>query len=272
MIDALPVLMFFIGACMGSFLCCQARRMHLRESNKTLFFGARPDSPRSVCLHCGQQLKWYDNIPIVSWLFLKGKCRKCHKFIGFAEIYSEIGVGLSFLLLSLGFVFNKDFSGFSWAIFVLTLIFSLVLWFLAIYDGLYMRLLVFALILSVVLAVVILVIREIVWNLEFGFSSEFVLNPIFSVLILGGLYLLLYLVSKGKWVGDGDWILGTTLGLALASPWLALITLFLSNFLATVTYFVPFYKSKKKHIPFGPFLVVAYIIVETFTIQLLSLI
>ena len=44
--------------------------------------------------------------------------------------------------------------------------------------------------------------------------------------------MLLYLISRGRWVGDGDWLLGLALGLALATPWLALINLFLANLLA----------------------------------------
>ncbi len=228
--------------------------------------------PRSVCLHCGRRLKWYDNIPIVSWLFLKGKCRKCHKFIGFAEIYAEMGVALAWMGLGFAFVFAGDYSGLSWGLFIANLILALPLFLLAIYDGLYKELPVFALIISIILAAVVLGLKEVKWAESGVFSVSFILNPVFSVLILGGLYLFLYLISRGKWVGDGDWLIGVALGLALASPWLALITLFLSNFLATIAYFIPFYKNKRKQIPFGPFLVIAFVIVKIFEIQIMSMI
>ena len=94
-------------------------------------------------------------------------------------------------------------------------------------------------------------------------SYENFLAPILSVAILGGLYLVLYLVSKGKWVGDGDWLLGLAIGLALMSPWLALITLFLSNLLATIVIYPSTRKRKQKRIHFGPFMVIGFVIALT---------
>ena len=61
-------------------------------------------------------------------------------------------------------------------------------------------------------------------------------------------------------MGDGDWILGLALGLALGDSWLALILLFLANFIGSMI-MLP---KKQKKIAFGPFLVVAFIIVITF--------
>ena len=97
------------------------------------------------------------------------------------------------------------------------------------------------------------------------FSAELVYRPLLSILILGGIYLALYLFSKGKWVGDGDWLLGTAIGIALFDPWLSLLVLFLSNFFATLVMY-PITKTKKiKKVHFGPFLVIAFIIVYTFS-------
>ena len=107
------------------------------------------------------------------------------------------------------------------------------------------------LVLSVICAVIIVILRQ--WNL--GFSWEQILNLIGAVLILGDTYLVLYLISKGKWVGDGDWILGACLGLALGDAWLALITLFLANFLGSMI-MLP---KKQKKFAFGPFLVVEFV-------------
>ena len=59
------------GAAFGSFACCQAWRIRLREEGK------KDPGKRSVCLNCGKKLAWYENIPIVSWLAQGGKCRKC---------------------------------------------------------------------------------------------------------------------------------------------------------------------------------------------------
>ena len=76
---AVMIILAVLGAGLGSFACCQAWRV--KKGDK---------SPRSHCMHCKYQLKWYDNIPIISWLMLGGKCRKCHKKIGAAELMAEI--------------------------------------------------------------------------------------------------------------------------------------------------------------------------------------
>lgn len=256
------ILLFILGACFGSFLCCQARRLNLKGKHKKL-------GRRSVCLNCKTKLKWYDNIPVVSWLALKGKCRKCGKKIGAAEILSEIGLGLAFsLFFFAASLSNESLNTFlsgapiSYLVHFLIFILVLVLAFLAIYDGLYGELPVSFLITSIILALFINA-------LQFSLSS--LVDIIFSTLILGGIYLVLYLVSKGKWVGDGDWLLGVAVGLTLGHPWLALLTLFLSNFFACLV-MLPKGKGRNRKIPFGPFLVSAFFIVYAFSNILLSMV
>ena len=254
------ILLFAIGACFGSFLCCQARRLRLRSTTKGK---SKKLNSRSVCLSCGYQLKWYDNIPIFSWIFLRGKCRKCGKKIGLAEILSEFGLGLAFL--ALGTTINLfTASVLEWAIFAATLLLTLSLAFLAIYDGIYGELPTKYLTISIIYAIIVLCLKEWLILSTTSFSLANILEPLASVAILGGLYLILYLISKGKWVGDGDWLLGTALGLALASPWLAIITLFIANVLACLI-MAPFMKKRKnKKIYFGPFMVIAFVITLTF--------
>ena len=252
------ILLFILGACFGSFLCCQARRLRLKATGK----GKKPGS-RSVCLHCGYQLKWYDNIPIFSWLFLRGKCRKCGKKIGLAEILSELGLGLAFLALGTT-ISPATTSILEWATFLATLVLTTILAFLAIYDGLYGELPTTYLTISIICAIILLCLKEWLTLSISPFSAENILAPLASVAILGGIYLLLYLFSKGKWVGDGDWLLGLALGFALASPWLSLITLFLANVLACLVMAPVVKKNKRKKIYFGPFMVVAFIITLTF--------
>ena len=52
---------------------------------------------RSRCLSCGYTLRWYDLIPIVSWLSLKGRCRSCRKPIGRMEPLLEVGMAVFFV-------------------------------------------------------------------------------------------------------------------------------------------------------------------------------
>lgn len=269
--------MFAIGACFGSFLCCQARRLHLKEqgtaksakptkstqtsSQSTKHHATKPSmlGNRSVCLHCGHQLKWYDNLPILSWFALRGRCRKCHHKIGLAEILSELGTALAFLALG-ATVDIGTVSVPSWAAFVVMLMLTIVLIFLAIYDGLYGELPTIFLIMAIVLAFVVIIFKIATVLVLEPFNPSLIFAPLLSTAILGGLYLVLYLISKGKWVGDGDWLLATAIGLALGNPWLAFITLFFANLLACII-MAPFAFRRKKHqIYFGPFLVIAFVI------------
>ena len=252
------ILLFILGSCFGSFLCCQARRLHLKVAEKGKKLGAR-----SVCLQCNYQLKWYDNIPVLSWLFLRGKCRKCGKKIGLAEFLSELGLGLAFL--ALGTTINPTAANIlQWSIFMTTLILTISLGFLAIYDGIYGELPTTYLTISIICAIIVLCLKEWLILSNSSFTPEIILKPLTSIAILGGVYLILYLISKGKWVGDGDWILGTALGIALADPWLALIALFIANVLACLVMAPVIKHRKNKKIYFGPFMVAAFIITLTF--------
>ena len=256
----LLILLFIFGACFGSFLCCQARRLRMKEEAKQGTVKAKRLGSRSVCLNCSYQLKWYDNLPIVSWLFLRGRCRKCKKKIGLAEIFSELGLALAFL--AIGTTINIETANIlDWAILIMTLLLTLTLGFLALYGELPSL----CLTISIICAIIVLCLKEWLILSNSTFAWDLIWKPILSITILGGLYLILYLVSKGKWVGDGDWILGLAIGLALYDPWLALITLFVANILACLV-MAPFVKGKKqKKIYFGPFMVIAFIIVVTFS-------
>lgn len=95
MIDAVPAALAFIfGACVGSFLnVCIGRWPHDQSVV----------SPRSRCPNCGQQIGWYDNIPIVSWLLLRAKCRGCGLAISFQYPLIELLVGLGWMAAVIAF-------------------------------------------------------------------------------------------------------------------------------------------------------------------------
>ena len=225
--------MFIFGAVFGSFACCQAWRIHEKPAKL---------GNRSVCMNCKNKLAWYDNIPIISWLILRGKCRKCKAKIGVAEILAEVGLGLVFLALSIqvGFNFNLLILGLSFVIF----------WILLIFDAKWGELPVFLMILEIPLAILYQVM-----------NGGDVLQILMSVGILAGVYYLLYFLSKEKWVGGGDWILCISIAIFLGTPFLAVIELFLANMLASV-YAIPAAIIKKdRHIPFGPFLILGLVVI-----------
>ncbi len=81
--------LFLAGACVGSFLNVCIYRMP--EEGKSII------KPRSSCPSCSAQIAWYDNIPILSYIILKGKCRKCGVQISPQYIFIEALTGYIFV-------------------------------------------------------------------------------------------------------------------------------------------------------------------------------
>lgn len=95
MLELLPYLVFFtlLGLCVGSFLNVVVYRLPL---GKSLIH------PPSTCPRCNTRLAWYDNIPVLGWLKLKGKCRYCRNPISVRYPLVEGAVGLMFLGYTVG--------------------------------------------------------------------------------------------------------------------------------------------------------------------------
>ena len=92
---------------------------------------------------------------------------------------------------------------------------------------------------------------------------ETILSIIGSVLILSGLYWILYKISHGKWIGFGDIKLGLGLALLLADWRLAFIALFAANLIGCLIVLPAMIAGKLKrdsHVPFGPLLIVGFVI------------
>ena len=223
------VILFIVGAGMGSFLCCQAWRWKYQE------MGKKDLGKWSVCLKCKTRLKWYDNIPIVSWLVLGGKCRKCGAKIGVMEILAEVLMGVVFVMMFGGFLGGEisSYGVMDWAMFAVEVAFTMILGWLAICDGKWGELPNIGLILLNACGIIVLILKE--WRLFLGsgagavFSLANLGNIGGAVLILGGVYWGLYLVSRGKWVGDGDFILGLAMAFYLGDSWLAIFVLFFQD-------------------------------------------
>jgi leader peptidase (prepilin peptidase) / N-methyltransferase len=79
---------FLVGLLFGSFLNVCISRLPRKESIV---------QPRSHCLQCGAAIRWYDNIPLLSWLVLRGRCRACNGSISWRYPVVELAVGLVFL-------------------------------------------------------------------------------------------------------------------------------------------------------------------------------
>lgn len=215
---------------------------------------------RSRCLHCGYELRWYDLIPLVSWLMLRGRCRQCHQLIGRMEPLIEIGMAL-FFVLSFAFWPVALTGVVAIAGFIIWLIAGIGLAILFTYDAKWFLLpdkINFVVIgLGLVSAVLTIISADNVWGA--------IASVIGSVAVLSGIYFVLYLISKGRWIGFGDIKLGLGLGLLLADWRIALIALFLANFIGCLIVIPLMLSGKLKrnaHVPFGPLLIAGAVIAK----------
>lgn len=263
------VALVLLGACFGSFAGATVWRLRAKqlESDKKAkeryskeeysrlkkLLGKKVKNDRSQCLECGYELKWYDLIPVVSWLSLRGRCRNCHHFIGWFELFMELGL-IAFFVLSYMFWPGGIESTANLIHFILWLAAGVVMAVLFAYDTKWFLLpdsysLALAVIGLAIVSVSVVESQHIVGTL---------ISAAISVGILAGLYGALYAYSKGRWVGFGDVKLGIGLGLLLVDWRLALLALFLANLIGCLIV-IPLLATKKlsrrAHVPFGPMLI-----------------
>ena len=274
-----------IGAIFGSFACCQAWRIHEKSSGKKL-------GKWSECMDCGARLKWYDNLPIISWILLRGKCRKCHKKIGLSEFLSEVLMAAAFVLIVAFYmpisVEDQIMTFDGWAVLAMVpvLIFMIPLAIMAVYDAKWGELPVSMLTLSNILGVITFGVHEFIKLMgpctRYGFyASKTVcyaelsegakwetlggdlLSLLIAIGILAGIYFAIYMISKEKMVGGGDYILAAAIAVALGSWPLAIMELFLSNFSASIVMLPKSFKKENrgKPFPFGPYLIISFVVV-----------
>ena len=256
-------ILFVFGAVFGSFACCQAWRLRLKEQKK------ENPGKRSVCMSCGKKLSVGENVPILSWIFQGGKCKKCGAKIGKAEILSEVGLAIVFVLIG-AYFYQPIFGGSTEAgagaapwlsgfplVAVLKMTFALLaivaMWVVVVYDAKWGRMpnlgLMFANIFAVAYFATIAIFEGVDW---LGFVG--------AVGMLPALYYILYAFSKEKLVGGGDWLLALAIALLLPNWFLALIALFVANFSASVCSIpIMLKEGKKAQVPFGPFLFVGFL-------------
>lgn len=263
------IALILFGASLGSFAGATVWRLRARQllfdkkhgesydkaeyARLKKLLGKKTANDRSQCLHCGYQLRWIDLLPIVSWFALGGKCRSCRKPIGVFEISIELAVA-AFFVVSYVLWPQPLVGAESIIVFILWLIAGVIMAVLFAYDLKWMLLPnSYSAALAVVGAAIVAVIA-------FGSPEPLsvVLSAVWAVAIISGLYGLLYFLSGGRWVGFGDVKLGVGLGLLVGDWQLALVALFLANFIGCLIV-IPLLATKKLDrstpVPFGPMLI-----------------
>lgn len=228
---------FFFGLIFGSFLNSIIWRLW---DNIAIISKAR-----SICVHCRHQLSWKENIPLVSWLVLKGRCSYCRKNISIYYPLVELGVAASFVLVAYHYLPMENYS----ELFLLRdLIFTAFLVVIFVQDLRYQ-----------------IILSNVVWvGAVFGLIMNVsFLNYDFNSLALGaliggGFFGAQYWLSSGRWIGGGDVRLGVMMGLWLG--WQnTVVAIFLAYIVGAIfAVFLLITKRARRDtaIPFGTFLAV----------------
>lgn len=222
---------------------------------------------RSMCPHCKHRLSSLDLVPVFSWVLLRGKCRYCRKQIGVQYPLVELVTASAFVASYLWWPTIFDNAGkvnFAVWLIMLTGFIALI-----VYDGRWMILP------NRVIYPLIAVAASLVMANATVFHGglAYVRDTAFSVAVAGGLFYGLYKASKGKWIGFGDVKLGILIGLLLNDAPRAFLVLFLASLLGTLVVLPGLIKKKitsSSHIPFGPFLIIATVIVKLFGTALIE--
>jgi leader peptidase (prepilin peptidase)/N-methyltransferase len=261
--------LILLGLAMGSFAGATVWRLRARQLEEDREAGEKIDkkeykklSPltkattlndRSRCLHCNHTLAWYDLLPLASWLSTGGKCRYCHTPIGKFEPLIELGTA-AFFIVSFAFWPQLLTTPVEIVQFALWLIAGVLLAILFAYDLKWYLLpnhIVFPLIgVGVIYAALSLISAPDL--------ASALLSLCIGVAILSGLYFVLWILSKGAWIGFGDVKLGLALALLLGEWPLAFLALFGANLigcLLVISGVVSGKITRRSHIPFGPLLI-----------------
>lgn len=235
------VFAFILGSIFGSFYYVVGTRL---SNGKSLI------KPGSHCTYCNHNLRFYELIPILSFLFLRGKCRYCHQKLSKEYIIYELLTGVLFLVSYWKFGLSYEF--------FTSLIISSLLVLIFITDFKYMIILDSPLVVSAIFLFLLqwfyLGLQTALLGLFYGFLS------FLTMLFIGKIGNILF---KKESLGGGDikfsFIMGMILGFRFA-----MVALVFSTFLALPYAVASMLLKKDNEVPFGPFLVSSVFIVFFF--------
>lgn len=237
-------LIFILGACLGSFSNVCIYRLPI---NKQIISG------RSFCPRCKKKLNWFDNLPLISFLFLNGKCRKCKKVIPLRYFIVEITTGIIFLLIYL------NYNDLSTIIFLLVLsLIYIIIFFIDLENFIIPDSLSFS-------VMTIALLKNFLPNFNTNFIHEINQSIIGGMIGYLSIWLIIYLykvIKKIEGMGVGDAKLMAGIGLLFG--WQSVpFVLFVSAILGLI-FVLPSLLNKQKNmrseIPFGPFIITACLI------------
>ena len=246
------VLLFIFGLVIGSFLNVVIYRTVHDES---FVFG------RSKCPSCKKQIAWYDNVPLVSFFLLRGKCRSCKKQISWAYPFIELITGLLFVWwFFIGFTFfqlsSRPFTVLQPLFWLVVGILLIVVFFSDLLYGIIPDIAVAGLTLLGLFYRLLLFTSGIMFPMDFWKTLGGALGAFL-------LFFMLWVGTKRRGIGLGDVKFAFPMGLITGWPGIAL-ALFLSFTIGAVVSLGTVVAGQKKltsRIAFGPFLVLATVLV-----------
>lgn len=260
MIFLSALILFVFGLIIGSFLNVVIYRTLNDES---------PIEGRSRCDHCRKQIAWYDNIPLLSFLILGGRCRYCKKPIALMHPIVEFTTGILFVWWYLwGFLFfqltQRPFDFVQPLFWLLVAVLLLIIFFSDLTSYIIPDYAVGSLLGIALLYRIGLTLAGIMrWDDFIWILGGMLLNGVF--------FFLLWLVTKGKGMGFGDVKFAFPMGLLLGWPQV-IVGVFIAFILGSVVgvgLLVSGKKQLKQPIPFGPFLIAGTLIALVYGEQLL---
>jgi prepilin signal peptidase PulO-like enzyme (type II secretory pathway) len=256
---------FIFGVIIGSFLNVYIYRFHTGKS----LMGS------SHCLSCARPLRAFELVPLFSYLFLRGRCRTCHSYIPSRYFLVELLTGLLFV--------GAVLTAFDFISLLHYLVIVSILVVIAVYDIYHM-----VIPDELVASLLLVVLSQQLYILIIGSSTEAFYYTV-AASLAGSLFLLsLWRISKGTWIGFGDVKLIIPLGLSIG--YVSVFSMIVLSFwigaivgLAILgiqklklrgkphLHFMAKELTMKSAVPFAPFLILGYLAVLFFGIDVISL-
>ncbi len=252
MISFWGVVSFIFGSIVGSFLNVCIYRLPREES---IVF------PGSHCPHCQKAISWFDNIPFLSYILLKGRCRYCRQPISFRYFIVELLTALLFFTLFLKF-------GFTWGLLIyLVFISALIIATFTDFDHLIIPDVISypALLLGLILSTAYPSMQRTLsqWSqISTGPGEGFLAS--LTGAVSGGLFLYLIgaigkKIFKKEAMGGGDVKLLAMIGAFLGWQ-LVTLTIFISALSGSIVGLIIKFKKGESYIPYGPYLALGAVI------------
>lgn len=225
-----------IGLVIGSFFNVVIFRFGSKES---------VTKGRSKCVQCRTTIKWFDLVPVLSYFILKGRCRKCRA--GISPLYPIVETATAAVLLLL-FLYTPTIS-------YLTALNALIVMLLTLIVFLDLRYLIIPDKILVLLAIAAVGSKLLAGNTNFY-------HLLISAFGLTSFFAILFMVSKGKWIGLGDIKLIFLIGFMLGYPmgYLSVVAAVWLGAVFSIFLLILKRANAKTEIPFGSFLSAATII------------